>query len=134
MEQVLEQPGRFYPGRGADFVETIALDTSALKWAAVCHDLGKPATMAVRGDGSGRITFYNHDRIGRQIFDGLARRLRWSNDARITVGQLIELHMYPFHLCNSRRSASIGRRACLRIWKRAGRLLPGIFLLAMARR
>ena len=43
-----------------------------------------------------------------------------------------QLHMHPFHLCNVRRTSAVSRRACLKIWKKAGDDLPGLFLLAMA--
>ena len=88
--------------------------------------------MDVHPDQEGRITFYNHDRIGRDIFLRFAERLKWSNEAKDMVGSLIELHMYPFHLCNVRRKSGISKRACLKIWKKAGENLPGLFLLAMA--
>ncbi len=47
----------------------------ALRFAAVVHDLGKPAT---RGDAGGYITFIGHDRVGAEIAAGLCERLRAS--------------------------------------------------------
>jgi poly(A) polymerase len=132
MEEILRQPEDYYAGCASVFPSYIKDERIRLKWASLLHDLGKPATMEKHPDEAGRITFYNHDRIGRDIFYVLAKRLRWSNEAKGRVGRLIELHMYPFHLCNASRSAGLGKRACLRIWKKAGRDLPGIFLLAMA--
>jgi poly(A) polymerase len=70
--------------------------------------------------------------VGQEILFEVAKRLRWSKKTSEVVGRLIELHMYPFHLCNASRSTEISKKACLRIWKKAGRELPGIFLLAMA--
>jgi poly(A) polymerase len=132
LEEVLRQPERFFPGRG----QTMCVYTGRkgirklLKWSALLHDLGKPYTMEKRPEG--RVTFYNHDRIGKEIFLRLAGRLKWSNEARDLTGSLIELHMHPFHLCNVRRKFDISKRACLKIWKKAGENLPGLFLLAMA--
>ena len=36
----------------------------ALRFGALLHDIGKPATHAVREDG--RVTFLGHDRLGRR--------------------------------------------------------------------
>jgi tRNA nucleotidyltransferase/poly(A) polymerase len=47
----------------------------ALRFAAVVHDLGKPAT---RGEMGGYITFIGHDRVGAEIAAGLCERLRTS--------------------------------------------------------
>ena len=60
-----------------------------LKWAALLHDLGKPATFALRTDKGDRITFYNHDLVGARMFNAFALRLRWSNEERESVGRLI---------------------------------------------
>lgn len=132
MEEILGQPERYFPDCAAVFSVYADKEKVRLKWAALFHDLGKPATMEVHPEETGRMTFYNHDRVGRDIFYTLAKRLRWSNEARETVGKLIELHMYPFHLCNAFRSSEPSKKACLRVWKKAGRDLPGVFLLAMA--
>lgn len=132
MEEILRRPERYFPGQGPVFARYAGGKgiRKGLIWAALLHDMGKPYTMEVRPQG--RITFYNHDRVGRDLFLGLAARLKWSNAARDVTGRLIELHMHPFHLCNVRRNAPLSRRACLRIWKKAGDHLPGLFLLAMA--
>jgi poly(A) polymerase len=134
MEEILRQPESYYPEHGAlfsDYIEENGIK-NRLKWSALLHDLGKPAARDVHPDQEGRITFYNHDRIGRDVFLRFAERLKWSNKDRDMVGSLIELHMYPFHLCNVRRKSGISNRACLKIWKKAGDYLPGLFLLAMA--
>ena len=132
MEEILRRPERYFPGHGPVFARYAGRKgiRKVLKWSALLHDMGKPYTMEVRPEG--RITFYNHDRIGKDLFLGLAERLKWSNEARDVTGRLIGLHMHPFHLCNVRRNTPLSRRACLRLWKKAGDHLPGLFLLAMA--
>ena len=132
MEEILRQPERFYPGWGSVFGAYAGRKgmRKRLKWSALLHDLGKPDAMEVRPEG--RITFYNHDRIGKDVFLRFAGRLKWSNEAKNLIGSLIELHMHPFHLCNVRRHSPLSSRACLKIWKKAGPNLPGLFLLAMA--
>ncbi len=131
MEEILVDPGARFPDHGPALAAYAAGGRRSLwlKWAALCHDLGKPACHAVR---NGRITFYNHDREGARHFVAMGRRLRWSREAVTRVSRFIELHMWPFHLCNARRKTGITPRACLRLVRAAGEELPGLFLLAMA--
>jgi len=130
LEKILREPGAYFPGQGGLFSE-VALGKQAalLKWAALFHDLGKPATHRLVGE---KITFYNHDQAGAAIFEGIAERLHWPKDDRNRVARLIALHMWPFHLGNARLRTGITRKACLRLVKAAGDDLPGLFLLAMA--
>ena len=48
---------------------------TALRFGALLHDIGKPAT---RGEREGYVTFIGHDREGAEIVGGLCRRLRAS--------------------------------------------------------
>ncbi len=48
---------------------------TALRFAAVVHDLGKPAT---RGETGGYVTFIGHDRVGAEIAQRICERLRAS--------------------------------------------------------
>lgn len=131
LEDVTRDPGCFFPGQKSLLVSYLADEgrVLALKWAALFHDVGKPVSFAMR---QGRITFYNHDRSGRSLFDGVARRLRFSRQKNERIGRLIAHHMWPFHLNNARRKTGITARACLRLVKSIGNDLPGLFLLAMA--
>ncbi|MFC1512902.1 CCA tRNA nucleotidyltransferase [Thermodesulfobacteriota bacterium] len=131
MEKLLVDPGHWYPAHGQQFADYLCQGKRGqwLYWAALFHDLGKPACYRIR---DGRVTFYNHDQAGGRFFADIARRLRWSRDDGRQVSRLIELHMWPFHLCNANRKARITPRACLRLVKAAGDELPGLFLLAMA--
>jgi poly(A) polymerase len=57
----------------------------ALRFGALVHDVGKPATRDVRGDG--RITFMGHDALGERMVHDLCRRLRTSERfARFLAG------------------------------------------------
>ena len=48
----------------------------ALRFGALLHDIGKPATHALRE--GGRVTFIGHDRLGQEMIAELGRRLRTS--------------------------------------------------------
>ncbi len=134
MEEILAAPQRYYPQSATSIQNYIARPgrKGQLKWAALLHDLGKPATMAIRADKGGRITFYNHDQVGREMVLRLGREWKWSNDGREEVAALIGMHMQPFHLCNVRREGPLSRKACLHLSRKAGEDLIGLFLLAMA--
>lgn len=63
----------------------------ALAWAALLHDIGKPATFSYRpGD---RIRFNNHDRVGTRIADDILKRYRFSRKSREAILWLIANHM-----------------------------------------
>ncbi|MDH5298341.1 MAG: HDIG domain-containing protein [Desulfobulbaceae bacterium] len=131
LEGLLADPAGRFPGHGPEMADYLGSGRRAerLKWAALFHDLGKPACQRLR---NGRITFYNHDREGARQFADVGRRLRLSREAIREVCLFIELHMWPFHLNNVRRKSGITPRACLRLVKAVGEELPGLFLLAMA--
>jgi poly(A) polymerase len=134
MEAIIASPGRYYPhaaGRLADYLAVGPL-RRCLKWAALCHDIGKPATRKIAEGQDGRVTFHNHDETGRDIFQLFAERLKWSKEERERTAGLIGMHMHPFHLCNVRRREALSKRAVLKLCQRAGADLDGLFLLAMA--
>ncbi len=135
IERILENPVHYYP-ECAELLQGYLQQPGiieVLKWGALLHDIGKPATRKIREDKGGRITFYNHDEVGRELVQKLGRRLRWSNEKRERVAALTGMHMHPFHLCNERRKKQgLSKKACLKLAKRAGDDLIGLFFLAMA--
>lgn len=134
LEQLLGAAKSVYPESAEDIAAYLAGNhvRGCLKWAALLHDIGKPATVGQAAGDGGRVTFYGHDAIGRKLFDGIARRLKWSNEERERTGSLIAMHMHPFHLCNVRREQGLSIRAAMKLCRRAGENLPGLFLLAMS--
>lgn len=134
VDRVIEEPQKYFSEYRQSIVEYLqdARRKNCLRWSALFHDLGKPATHSSGTIKPDRITFYNHDQVGKEIFLKIAARLRWSRLETDVVSKLIELHMHPFHLCNVRREDTVSRKACLRICKKAGDDLPGLFVLAMA--
>jgi poly(A) polymerase len=65
---------------------------TALRFGALLHDIGKPAT---RGERDGYVTFIGHDGAGAEIVGGICRRLRAS--ARLT-GHLQALTQHHLRL------------------------------------
>jgi tRNA nucleotidyltransferase (CCA-adding enzyme) len=63
-----------------------------LRWAALLHDVGKPAARVERPD---RSTYHGHALIGAELVERLALYLKWSARRRADVAQLVLEHMHP---------------------------------------
>jgi poly(A) polymerase len=81
----------------------------ALRFGALLHDIGKPATRAVRPEG--RITFLGHDRVGQRMIRDLCRRLRTSERLGGFLGALTRHHLTLGFLVHER---PLDRRAIYR--------------------
>jgi len=68
-------------------------DRPIVRWAALLHDIGKPATRVIR---RGDATFYGHDLVGAGLADTLLARLRFPNDERERIVHLVRHHMFDF--------------------------------------
>ena len=134
MENILADPEKYFPGMESRIRPYLDDSTvvRGLKWAALCHDIGKPETRGMSEKNEGQVTFYGHDEVGSEIFSRFAERMRWSRREKENVADLISMHMHPFHLCNIARKKELTKRAALKLCKRAGDRLPGLFLLAMS--
>ena len=85
--QVLEQAAALETDRdgavpGPDFV---------LRFAALMHDVGKPATR--RFEPGGAVSFRHHDVVGAKLTAKRMKALRFDNDTIKAVARLVELHM-----------------------------------------
>lgn len=61
-----------------------------LRWAALLHDMGKPATLTV--DEKGITHFYGHPKVSAEMAREILKRLRFDNDTIHVVGRLVEYH------------------------------------------
>jgi tRNA nucleotidyltransferase (CCA-adding enzyme) len=66
-----------------------------LRIAALLHDVGKPRSRAF-SDKTKDYTFYDHDRIGAEIADPICQRLRFSNDERARIVELVRHHLFHY--------------------------------------
>jgi poly(A) polymerase len=101
----------------------------ALRFGALLHDIGKPATRAVRPDG--RITFMSHDRVGRDMVRALCRRLRTSERLSQFLQGVTRHHLRLGFLVHER---PLGRRAVYRYLKRTAPVEVEVTLLSCADR
>jgi|GEM_PF-59217 len=72
-----------------------------IRWAALLHDIGKPASQWIDEDGFAH--YYRneagegaqHEEVGADMARDLMRRLKFPNDRIDRVGTLVRWHMYP---------------------------------------
>ncbi|MGH1978121.1 CCA tRNA nucleotidyltransferase [Rothia sp. L_38] len=62
-----------------------------LRFAALMHDIGKPATRKFESNGA--VRFLHHDVVGAKLTKKRMRELRFDNDTIKAVARLVELHM-----------------------------------------
>ena len=65
-----------------------------LRFAALLHDIGKPATR--RLEPGGAVSFYHHDVVGAKLASKRMKALRFDNDTTKAVSKLVELHLRFF--------------------------------------
>jgi putative nucleotidyltransferase with HDIG domain len=91
-------------------------------WAALLHDIGKPATATP--DPQGWFRFPGHDVVGAEMVAGIAARLGWSRVWREAVERAVRLHMRPLQPPTP--------RAVRRFQAEAGEHLPLLELVCRA--
>ncbi len=134
LEKVLAAPGDYFEGLAPEISSYAARHPKAalLKVAALFHDVGKPQVREHRQLPVPRYTFYHHERVGLEIFAGIAERLRFSQAEVKVVSLLIREHMRPFLLLPAFRQDRLTTRALGRLVRAVRSEFPGFFALAMA--
>jgi poly(A) polymerase len=101
----------------------------ALRFGALLHDAGKPATRGVRPDG--RVTFIGHDSAGVEIVGQVSRRLRTSDRLRQFLAGLTQHHLVLGFLVHER---PLDRRTVYRYLERTDPVEVEVTLLSCADR
>jgi poly(A) polymerase len=101
----------------------------ALRFGALLHDMGKPATRDVRPEG--RITFMGHDRLGGRMVRSVCRRLRTSERLARFLEGLTRHHLVLGFLVRER---PLDRREVYRYLARTSPVEVEVTLLSCADR
>jgi poly(A) polymerase len=134
MEVVTADLERFFPGRTLRLAEYLAgplgggwTRGTLGKLVALFHDVGKPETRVVGGDG--QASFYGHENVGADAFGGIGRRILLGKKASRFGRVLIKNHMRLLSLAVSRM---VTKRAVVRLFRDTGDVLPALLILGLA--
>ncbi|MCH7646276.1 MAG: HD domain-containing protein [Nitrospinae bacterium] len=97
------------------------------KWAALWHDVGKPATHTV--DPAGEVHFFGHAEVGAEAVKAISRRLRLGGRAKTFLSRVVAHHLRPLNLS---KAADVTRRACYRFFRDLEDAAPAVCLVALA--
>lgn len=97
-----------------------------LRWAALLHDSGKPATRDFKPEGG--VTFHHHEVVGAKLVRKRFRALKYPKAVTADVSQLVYLHMRFYGFGEGKWTDSAVRRYVTD----AGELLPRLHKLVRA--
>ncbi|MBI3325284.1 MAG: CCA tRNA nucleotidyltransferase [Nitrospinae bacterium] len=101
-----------------------------LKWAALLHDIGKPA--ARRVDRRGRVSFPGHAGGGALLWKEAGHRLKLSAARADYIQTLIAHHLRPRHLLTLASQGRLTLRVMHRLFRDLDEEVLGLFVLAVA--
>ena len=127
--------GRYREQIAKHFEKSVNVDRSLrslLFFAALYHDVSKPATKTV--EESGRIRFFDHDVKGAEIAANRARAFNLSNDEierlQVIIKNHMRIHFFADRVINEKKTPS--RKAIYRFFRDSGEAGVDLVLLGLA--
>lgn len=101
--------------------------SSLLKWSALFHSIGKPATL-----GAGALQFSGYAAKSAVLARTICQRLKFSRQQTDQIQLIVEHHCRPFFLFKAWQKKAPISRAFVRFFLKCGDLSPDILRLALA--
>lgn len=134
-ELLTQHLGKYQENFSSHFVKTLNTDRTvraALFFAALYHDVEKPATKSV--DDTGRIRFFDHDVKGAEVAATRGKSFNLSNDEVDRIRKIVQNHM-RFHFFTNQmeeKNQEPSRKAIYRFFRDAGEAGVDLVLLGLA--
>jgi poly(A) polymerase/tRNA nucleotidyltransferase (CCA-adding enzyme) len=100
-----------------------------LKLATLLHDNAKPQTKRPKEDGSGGVSFHDHQAIGAELAGEIGRRLKFSRHEVSYLATVVREHMRPGQLL---QIEPLTTRAVGRFFRDCGAAAPDVLLHSLA--
>ncbi len=101
-----------------------------LKYSLLLHDIGKPATKQVNGDG--KIHFYGHEKRGGEMASSICRAMKMSRDETRYIIFMIRRHLYPLMLFTGHSAGTLTRKGRTRFFIKCGNAAKDLLLQSLA--
>ncbi|MBM4327226.1 MAG: HD domain-containing protein [Deltaproteobacteria bacterium] len=121
--------GKYWPNVQERLSDELVRDRpriALLKLAALFHDAGKPHTVSF--DPDGRVRFFDHEKVSREIFESAVFRLKLARRESRMIADWVEGHMRPMFLT----SGSITSRSVRRLYRKFEQDTIGLLVLFLA--
>ncbi|MDL2320725.1 HD domain-containing protein [Desulfosarcina sp. OttesenSCG-928-B08] len=133
LEALTENFGARFPKLAAIAEKTeLSAFLPLIKYSALLHDVGKPATRQV--DSDGRVHFPGHDGKSADMAGEINRRLRVSTHQHNTTCAIIRHHIRPLFLFVANQNKALTPTGKVRFFNQCGELTLFISVHAMADR
>lgn len=122
---------RMFTGQLGEHLQRVVSDARprlvVVKMASLLHDVGKPSTRTV--DGNGHIRYLGHEEVGSRLAADRLRNLRFSSDEVDLAASIVRHHMRPLTLA---REGMVTSRAVYRFFRDTGEAGVDVLLHALA--
>lgn len=109
-----------------EIISPLRTRRALIKLGALLHDIGKPA--ALRHE-DGKTIFHGHERIGADIAEGIAERIKLSNDELQALEKMVFWHLRPGYLADNEE---VTPKAIFRFFRDAQKEAVSVLLISLA--